>query len=262
MAKLTVSNAHVSYANRSHNWLRTNRNSNRIRAVGGVELGIESGECFGLVGESGCGKSTLARAIMQLVPMDRGNVLIDEQILANASLRRMQMVFQNAQSSMNPRMTVELIVSDPLRFENRCHKSERADRVTQALQLVGLEEAFRKRYPHELSGGQLQRVAIARAIVLDPDVLICDEPVSALDVTAQVEILDRLKEIQIDRSLTLLFITHDLDIAAAICDRLAVMHQGRIVETGPTAGVLHNPKHAYTQSLIAARLHAKCVVEP
>lgn len=253
--RLRISNLHVSFANRAHRWLQ--RNASRIHAVHGVDLSLQPGACLGLVGESGCGKSTLARAIMGLVPLDRGTVALDGSDVqctnSRSSRQRIQMIFQHAHASMNPRMTVESIVTDPLRFDDRCRKSERTQRVAGALQLAGFDEQLRGRYPHELSGGQLQRVAIARALVLEPDVVICDEPVSALDVSAQAEILAQLKDIQQTRSLTMIFITHDLDIAAAICDRLAVMYLGRIVESGPTAEILRHPQHPYTHYLSTAR---------
>ncbi|HNO78216.1 MAG TPA: ABC transporter ATP-binding protein [Phycisphaerae bacterium] len=253
--RLEVSDLHVSFASRSHR--RLQRNKPRVHAVRGVDLSLQPGACMGLVGESGCGKSTLARAVMNLIPLDRGTIAVDgndmHRVESKASRQRIQMIFQHAHASMNPRMTVESVVTDPLRFDDRCTKSERSRRVESALQLAGFDAPLRGRYPHELSGGQLQRVAIARALVLEPDVLICDEPVSALDVSAQVEILAQLKDIQQTRSLTMLFITHDLDIAAAICDRLAVMYLGRIVESGPTHEILRNPQHPYTHYLSAAR---------
>ncbi len=252
--RIRVSDLHVSFADRSRRWFGSSLGASpRIQAVKGIDLSIRKGECLGLVGESGCGKSTLARAIMRLTPVERGTIALDGRTLeSKATRQRVQMVFQNAHSSMNPRMTVEAIVSDPLRFDDRCEKSERADRVSKVLCVVGLDDHLRRRYPHELSGGQLQRVAIARALVLDPDVLICDEPVSALDVTAQVEILAQLKEIQRERSLTMLFITHDLDVAYSICDRLAVMYLGRVVETGSVSQIARQPRHPYTFFLNSA----------
>ncbi|GJM26881.1 MAG: ABC transporter ATP-binding protein [Phycisphaerae bacterium] len=257
--RLRVTDLHVSYADRS-GWRPLSGRAPRVKAVRGVDLAIARGACLGLVGESGCGKSTLARAIMRLVPIDRGSICLDGQDMSapprdqsKVMRRRVQKVFQNAHFSMNPRMTVESIVSDPLRFHERCSQDERTHRVSDVLDVVGLDEALRSRYPHELSGGQLQRVAIARALVLNPDVLVCDEPVSALDVSAQVEILAQLRKIQRERNLTMLLITHDLDVAATVCDDLAVMYLGRIIEYGSVGDVASQPKHPYSFFLNAAR---------
>ena len=257
--RLQVTGLHVSFADRSRRWGRRpwlGRES-RVKAIRGIDLSISTGACLGLVGESGSGKSTLARAIMQLIPIDRGTIYLDGRELreadSNATRQRVQMIFQHAHSSMNPRMTVESIVSDPLRFQKGCGQDERTHRVLESLHVAGLEDGLRSRYPHELSGGQLQRVAIARALVLNPDVLVCDEPVSALDVSAQAEILAQLKQIQRERSLTMLLITHNLEIAATFCDELAVMYLGRIVEYGPVSVVVGQPRHPYSFFLNAAR---------
>jgi peptide/nickel transport system ATP-binding protein len=260
--RLRVAGLHVSFADRSRRWRRRSSVGprSRVQAIRGIDISISAGACLGVVGESGCGKSTLARAIMQLVPIDRGSICLDgldmsalPQDQSRAARQRVQMIFQHAHSSMNPRMTVESIVSDPLRFQKGCGQDERTRRVLESLHVVGFDEGLRNRYPHELSGGQLQRVAIARALVLNPDVLVCDEPVSALDVSAQAEVLAQLKQIQRERSLTMLLITHDQDIAATVCDELAVMYLGRIVEYGPVGDVVGQPKHPYSFFLGAAR---------
>ncbi|NOX59928.1 MAG: ABC transporter ATP-binding protein [Planctomycetes bacterium] len=256
---LEIGGVHVSFRDRSRRFAQR-----RVQAVRGVDLSIKRGGCVGLIGESGCGKSTLARAMLGLVPIDAGEIVFDGCTLSKLrgaelqdSRRRMQMVFQQASDSMNPRMTVESIICDPLRCTRDVTRRQWRERVTEALHTVGLGDELRLRFPHELSGGQLQRVALARALVLKPEFLICDEPVSALDVTAQNEILQQISSIRRERSLTLLLITHDLDIAANVCDTIAVMYLGRIVESGSVDEVMNNPLHPYTFYLNAARAHLR-----
>jgi peptide/nickel transport system ATP-binding protein len=220
------------------------------RAVDGVSLEWRPGEVLGVVGESGCGKSTLARAMLGLVPAAAGSVELDGAVVdVRALRRRVQMVFQDPYQTLNPRMRVRAIVEEPLVISGG---GDRA-RVDRALEDVGLPPArFADRYPHELSGGQRQRVAIAAALVLDPDGLICDEPVSMLDVSVQAQVLRVLMDLRASRSLALLFITHDLGLAWTLCDRIAVMYLGRIVEQGTAAQVIEHPRHPYTQALVAA----------
>ncbi len=226
------------------------------RAVDGVSFEWQPGEVLGVVGESGCGKSTLARAMLGLVPQSGGSIEVDgAAVRGRAELRalrrRVQMVFQDPYQTLNPRMRVRTIVSEPLVVQS-VPKGEHAARVARALEDVGLSERYLDRYPHELSGGQRQRVAIATALVLDPDGLICDEPVSMLDVSVQAQVLRVLMDLRESRSLALLFITHDLGLAWALCDRIAVMYLGRIVEQGTAAQVIEHPRHPYTQALVAA----------
>jgi oligopeptide/dipeptide ABC transporter ATP-binding protein len=227
------------------------------RAVDGVSLEWRRGEILGVVGESGCGKSTLARALLGLVAPDAGAVLRDgEAVDGGAALRELrrqvQMIFQDPYQTLNPRQRVSAIVAEPLRVQG-VPVAEHEGRVRQAMADVGLEPArFLERYTHQLSGGQRQRVAIAAALVLEPDGLICDEPVSMLDVSVRAQILQVLIELQRRRALALLFITHDLSLAWSLCDRLAVMYLGRIVEQGPAVDVIERPQHPYTQALVAA----------
>ena len=227
------------------------------RAVDGVSFEWREGEVLGVVGESGCGKSTLARALLGLVKTAGGEIEVDgAPVRGGAELRalrqRVQMVFQDPYQTLNPRMRVRAIVSEPLVVQ-RVPAAEHAERVDRALADVGLPaDRFADRYPHELSGGQRQRVAIAAALVLDPDGLICDEPVSMLDVSVQAQVLKVLMDLRESRSLALLFITHDLGLAWALCDRIAVMYLGRIVEHGTAEQVIERPRHPYTQALVAA----------
>jgi len=226
------------------------------RAVDGVSFEWQPGEVLGVVGESGCGKSTLARALLGLVPQSGGSVEVDGAVVSGRAelrklRRRVQMVFQDPYQTLNPRMRVRTIVSEPLVVQG-VPKGEHASRVSRALEDVGLSERYLDRYPHELSGGQRQRVAIATALVLDPDGLICDEPVSMLDVSVQAQVLRVLMDLRESRSLALLFITHDLGLAWALCDRIAVMYLGRIVEQGTAEQVIEHPRHPYTQALVAA----------
>jgi oligopeptide/dipeptide ABC transporter ATP-binding protein len=226
------------------------------RALDGVCLDWRRGEVLGIVGESGCGKSTLARALLGLVPAAAGTVELDgEAIAGKARLRelrrRVQMIFQDPYQTLNPRMKVAAILAEPLRIRG-VPRREHAERIAKALADVGLGEHLLDRHPHQLSGGQRQRVAIAAALVLEPEGLICDEPVSMLDVSVRSQILEVLLELRRERQLTLLFVTHDLSLAWAICDRLAVMYLGRVVEQGPAAQVIEHPQHPYTRALVDA----------
>ena len=227
------------------------------RAVDGVTLDWRKGEVLGVVGESGCGKSTLARAMLNLVEPAAGAIRLDGASANGKSShaevsRRLQMIFQDPYQTLNPRQRVRTIVAEPLVVQ-KVDKSEHEGRVKKALEDVGLEvERFSERYPHQLSGGQRQRVAIAASLVLEPDGLICDEPVSMLDVSVQAQILQVLLDIQKQRELALLFITHDLSIAWSLCDRIAVMYLGRVVEEGTATDVIERPQHPYTQALVTA----------
>ena len=231
----------------------------RITAVDGVSLQLATGETLGLVGESGCGKSTLARAIMQLVSMTRGTVRLEGTDLGSLSRRelrrmrhRIQMVFQDPRGSLDPRMNVSTLIGEPLRVHAIGDRASRARAVAEAMELVGLPAAVADRLPSELSGGQQQRVGIARAIVTDPAVLVCDEPVSALDVSIQAQIINVLDELRDELDLAMLFIAHDLSVVRHLSDRVAVMYLGQLVETGTASEVFSAPRHPYTQGLISS----------
>jgi peptide/nickel transport system ATP-binding protein len=227
------------------------------RAVDGVSIDWRRGEILGIVGESGCGKSTLARAVLALVEPAAGEVVLngnpvgDKSSLADLR-KRVQMIFQDPYQTLNPRQRVRTIVAEPLRVQG-VGGDDRDARVHRALEDVGLEpERYLERYPHQLSGGQRQRVAIAAALVLEPDGLICDEPVSMLDASVRAQILAVLLELQQRRGLALIFITHDLSLAWSLCDRIAVMYLGRVVEQGSAVDVIERPRHPYTQALVTA----------
>ena len=230
-----------------------------VRAVDGVSLSLNKGEILGLVGESGCGKSTLGRTIMQLIPPTEGTVVLAgkhlEQ-LQGAELREaradFQMIFQDPYASLNPRMTVY----DALAEAIQAHKEVEADKlpylVSQLMEKVGLAPRFIKKYPHEFSGGQRQRIAIARALAVEPKLIVADEPVSALDVSIQAQIINLLAKLSREMHLTLIFISHDLSVVKHISDRIAVMYLGKIVEVGPAAQVFERPLHPYTKALVSA----------
>ena len=230
-----------------------------VRAVDGVSLVIRRGETLGLVGESGCGKSTLGRAVMRLEEPTNGQVLFEGRDLARSSseellaLRReMQMIFQDPYSSLNPRMTVGEIVREPLVVHRLGTRPEQLDKVRGLLETVGLAGNVLDRFPHEFSGGQRQRVGIARALALGPQLVIADEPVSALDVSVRSQVLNLMLRLQRDLALTYLFISHDLSVIEHISDTIAVMYLGRIVENGPAERVFAAPIHPYTRTLLEA----------
>ena len=235
------------------------RKTGVVKAVDGVTLSLQRGEVLGLVGESGCGKSTLARTILQLVPATSGAVLLSGENLSirsgrtpAAARRDLQMVFQDPFASLNPRMTVFDTLAEPYLAHRLCHREEAVVRVVELMQLVGLAPRFMHKYPHEFSGGQRQRVAIARALALRPRVLIADEPVSALDVSIQAQIVNLLARLVREMDLSLIFISHDLSVVKHISDRIAVMYLGKIVELGPAATVIEHPRHPYARALIGA----------
>jgi oligopeptide transport system ATP-binding protein len=230
-----------------------------VRALDGVSFSINQGETFGLVGESGCGKSTLGLTVLQLYQPTSGRVIFDGQNLPDLNndqlksvRRKLQMIFQDPYASLDPRMTVGGIVQEPLDIHKVGTRDERKTRVRALLNMVGLNEAYIDRYPHEFSGGQRQRIGIARAIALNPKFIICDEPVSALDVSIQVQVLNLLQDLQTELDLTYLFIAHNLAVVAHISDRIGVMYLGKLIEMGSTAAVTENSKHPYTQSLLSA----------
>ena len=230
-----------------------------VRAVDGVSLTIRQGETFGLVGESGCGKSTTGRCILRLIEPTSGEVWFQgEDLLKVASdelrrLRRdMQIIFQDPYSSLNPRMTVGQIVEEPLIVHRITERGARRARVAELLGLVGLEPSHSSRYPHEFSGGQRQRIGIARALALNPKFIVCDEPVSALDVSVQAQVVNLLQDLQEQLGLTYLFISHGLSVVEHISSRVGIMYLGKLVETASSADIFHNPLHPYTRALLSA----------
>ena len=235
------------------------RHIGTVKAVDGVNLTVRRGEVLGLVGESGCGKSTLARTILQLVPTTGGTVVLNGRNLATSSDRELlaarrdlQMVFQDPYASLNPRMTVFATLAEPLLVHRVCAPEDVAARVAELMRLVGLAPRFMQKYPHEFSGGQRQRIAIARALALEPKIIVADEPVSALDVSIQAQILNLLAQLTKKMNLTLIFIAHDLSVVKHISDRVAVMYLGKIVELGLAADVIERPRHPYTRALVSA----------
>lgn len=230
-----------------------------IRAVDGISFNVRRRETLGLVGESGCGKSTTGRAILQLYRPTAGDVEFDGQSLVKMKgeplrrmRRRMQMIFQDPYASLNPRMTVGNIIGEPLDVHNIMSSRERRERVQELLQIVGLNPYFVNRYPHEFSGGQRQRIGVARALAVRPEFIVCDEPISALDVSIQAQIINLLEELQEEFGLTYLFIAHDLSVVRHISDRVAVMYLGKLVELTDRATLYENPLHPYTKALLSA----------
>jgi oligopeptide transport system ATP-binding protein len=230
-----------------------------VKAVDGVSFGIEKGQTLGLVGESGCGKTTVARSIVRLVPVTAGKVVFEQRDILSAKvveLRRLRkeisLIFQDPYGSFNPRMTIGNIVGEPLKIQRKITNNELAKRAAEMLWKVGLSPDYMNRYPHEFSGGQRQRIGIARALMLKPKLVICDEPVSALDVSIQSQILNLLKDLQEEFGLTFLFIAHDLAVVEFFCDIVAVMYMGRIVEQAAAQELYRNPLHPYTRGLISA----------
>ncbi len=232
--------------------------SDSVRAVDGVTLDVVKGETLGLVGESGCGKSTLARCIMGLDSITTGKILFQNRSIATwegkALHRRMQMIFQDPYSSLNPRQKIGSIIREGLDIHKIGTPAERKEKVNELLGLVGLRPEHGSRYPHEFSGGQRQRVAVARTLALDPQLIVCDEPVSALDVSVQAQVLSLLKDLQARFDLTYIFISHDLAVVSHISDRVAVMYLGRIMELSSSEALFATPRHPYTEALLSAVL--------
>jgi peptide/nickel transport system ATP-binding protein len=238
------------------------RGTSSVQAVENVSLTVRKGETLGIVGESGCGKSTTARLILRLLEPTSGSIRFDGTDITHLSqralrpLRReMQMIFQDPYASLNPRKTVEQIVSEPFAIHHTGSSAESKLRVKELLSVVGLSPEHSSRYPHEFSGGQRQRIGVARALALNPRLIVCDEPVSALDVSVQAQILNLLRSLQAEFDLTYVFISHDLSVMRQICSRIAVMYLGRIVEIAESENIFESPKHPYTAVLMSAVPH-------
>ena len=236
-----------------------NRQPAQVKAVDHVSLTVNKGETLGLVGESGCGKSTLGRTILRLIPATEGQVLYNgEDILTYDKKkmwemrRKLQIIFQDPYSSLNPRMTVYDLISAPLEVYKIGTKAERREMVEEILQEVGLDKQYLNRFPHEFSGGQRQRIGIARALILNPEFVVCDEAVSALDVSVRAQVLNLMRNMQQKKNLTYLFISHDLSVVRHISDRIAVMYFGSVAEVAEKAQLYSNPMHPYTKALLSA----------
>ncbi|HKG42761.1 MAG TPA: ATP-binding cassette domain-containing protein [Gaiellaceae bacterium] len=235
------------------------RTVDHVKAVDGIDFAVEEGTTLGLVGESGSGKSTTGYCVLQLMRPTGGSVRFEGQELTTMKReelrrmrRQMQIVFQDPYSSLNPRMTVGDIVSEPMEVHGIGTRRSRRESVRRLLDVVGFDPTFTNRYPHEFSGGQRQRIGIARALALNPKLIVCDEPVSALDVSIQAQILNLLRDLQRDFGLTYLFIAHDLAVVRAMSDTIAVMNQGKIVEVGPAEQIYNSPQNEYTKALLTA----------
>lgn len=232
-----------------------------VKAVDGIDLQLREGQTLGLVGESGCGKSTLSRLLLRLIPATEGEILLDGEDILQFDKKRMretrreiQMIFQNPYTSLNPRMRILDAVKAPLDVFSDRSEADKVLRIHEIFDMVGLDKAFLDRYPHEFSGGQRQRIAIARALVLNPRFIICDEPVSALDVSVRAQVLNLMRSIRDEFGISYMFISHDLSVVHHISDNVAVMYLGKIVEKAPKHGLYDNPLHPYTRALLSAVL--------
>ncbi|QAA32970.1 ABC transporter ATP-binding protein [Clostridium manihotivorum] len=230
-----------------------------VKAVDGVSFQIRKGETFGLVGESGCGKSTLGRSITRLYDITDGDIFFEGNNISKLNKKdmkeyrkRMQIIFQDPYSSLNPNMTVEELISEPLLLHTKLNKEERTKKIESLLEMVGLKKSDMEKFPHEFSGGQCQRIGIARAISTEPDFILCDEPISALDVSIQAQVVNMLEDLQKKMGLTYLFVAHDLSMVRHISDRIGVMYLGNIVEISESNNLYNNPLHPYTKALLSA----------
>ena len=258
VAYLKIQNLHTHFTQSGGSWLSPSQSV--IRAVDGVSLEVEKGEILGLVGESGCGKSTLSRTIMQLIPATSGSIVMDGENfteLPSSQVRKrrldFQMIFQDPYASLNPRMTIFSTLGEAVRQRHPKLKGKALlGRVETLMGTVGLDGTVLRKYPHEFSGGQRQRIAIARALAPEPKLIVADEPVSALDVSIQSQILNLITQLRKDLGLTMIFISHDLGVVHYIADRIAVMYKGQIVESGPAGEIFSHPKADYTRKLLAS----------
>ena len=230
-----------------------------LHAVDDVTFTIEKGKTLGVVGESGCGKSTLGRTIIHLQESTAGKIFLEGEPVNNlkgkalrAAREKMQIIFQDPYSSLDPRKTAEQTIREPLQVARKFSKAEIEEKTTELMELVGIDERLRKAYPHEMDGGRRQRIGIARALALDPKFVVCDEPVSALDVSIQAQVLNLLKKLQQDRGLTYMFVTHDMSVVRHISDDICVMYLGQVVEKCPSKELFKNPLHPYTKALLSA----------